>query len=130
MIETGIKALIIFDGYCGICNELISIVKKFDVSNSLLCIPSQSSKLKMHIKIPESLTDKSVYCITSHKKIFNGSEAIFKIMSYLTGKIGVIGTVLLKLKIKFLAEPFYRIVSANRSYISKLFRFPECKRIS
>ncbi|MHA1982934.1 MAG: DCC1-like thiol-disulfide oxidoreductase family protein, partial [Candidatus Hodarchaeales archaeon] len=63
-------ALIIYDGECGICNELKFRITRYDKIKKLKFVPYQK-----YDKISKDLTSKSIYLITSDKQIFTGVKA-------------------------------------------------------
>ncbi|MHA1991698.1 MAG: thiol-disulfide oxidoreductase DCC family protein [Candidatus Hodarchaeales archaeon] len=114
-------ALIIYDGECGLCNELKIRVAYYDKRKKLKFVPYQK-----YDKISKDLTSKSIYLITGDKQIFNGIKAILVSMLYLKGNLKIIANILLKCKIDYLLEPFYLLVAKFRGTLSKLFGYNAC----
>ena len=115
------NGLIIYDGQCGICNELKHRITNLDEENRLKFIPYQK-----YDKIPRELTSRSMYLITGDKQVFKGAKAVLVTMLYLKGTTKFIGDILLKIKFNVFLEPFYSFISRFRGKISNFLGYSVC----
>jgi predicted DCC family thiol-disulfide oxidoreductase YuxK len=110
-METG-NSVVLFDGYCNLCNGVIKFLRKYDQKKQFTFIPLQSKKgmeLVRQFDVPENID--SVVLITS-EGIFTESDAAIEIARNLPilGKASVM--------FKYLPKPFrdrfYRFIAAKR----------------
>ncbi|OLS23108.1 MAG: hypothetical protein HeimC3_26580 [Candidatus Heimdallarchaeota archaeon LC_3] len=120
------KALIIFDGNCGICNKLKNYFSKLDKNKKLKFVAYQDNKVKKYINISEELTSLSMYTITSDNEIFKGIQAILVSLLYLNNNLNIIAKILLKSKLYLLLEPYYFFIARFRGKISSVLGYDHC----
>lgn len=82
-METG-KSIVVFDGYCNLCDGVVNFLIKHDYQKQFIFIPLQSEqgkKLIFQHQLPENID--AVILITP-EKIFFASDAALEIMQKLS----------------------------------------------
>jgi len=110
-METG-KSVVLFDGYCNLCDGVVKFLRKHDQKKQFIFIPLQSQKgmeLVQQFDVPENID--SVVFITS-ERIFTESDAALEI----AGNLPILSKA--AAVIKYIPKPFrdriYRFIAAKR----------------
>ena len=81
------KAILFIDGYCHVCNALVSFIHKYDTENIFL-FSSLQSEFASTLKAIESLEPskvRSAILITPNGNIYTHSDAVIKSFELLGG---------------------------------------------
>lgn len=105
--------VILYDGYCNLCNQAVNFIRKYDRSRKLILIPNQSDEAKgllISCKLNAKETDSVIYLENETACI--KSEAIFRIAK----KMGGFARLILIFRIfpKGFTDWLYELIAENR----------------
>lgn len=108
-----LKAIIIFDGICNLCNKAVFFVIKHDKKQYFQFAPLQSKAAEKLLKPWDINPKKSDSIILIHNnRLYTESSAALKIAGKLNGiwKLGILFFIVPK----FIRDAVYRLIARNR----------------
>jgi predicted DCC family thiol-disulfide oxidoreductase YuxK len=119
--------IMIYDGECGICQALRRWAEARDTARRMRFVPNQTADLDtLSPGLTRAMAAQTVIAVRSDGRRWHGARAIFEMLRRLPGiwrLIGVIGALPV---IRWLAEPFYRIVAHHRARLSRWVGLAAC----
>lgn len=107
------KPLILFDGFCHLCDGFVQFILKHDSKEQFLFAPLQSQSAEaffIDLKIPTSFKNSVV--LIEGTRYFTESTAVLRIASRLDFPWKFLGS--LKIIPRFVRDPAYRFIAKNR----------------
>lgn len=105
--------IILFDGVCNLCNSTINFIIKHDQKRIFRYAALQSEtgqKLKSQLKIQS--VDPDTVILIKNNKVYEKSDAVFKILSKLPGAIKMLYPLIFLPR--FIRDFIYDLIAANR----------------
>lgn len=122
------KALLIFDGDCGICTATSEYIKKKDKHKNIEVKPYQILDLEsIHPELNDLKASKSVFFVDENNEIYNRSRAIFETLKRLPGLFKALGYLLCNKLFTTISDPLYNLVAKKRGEISTFFGMKACE---
>jgi predicted DCC family thiol-disulfide oxidoreductase YuxK len=119
--------VLIFDGACGICTAAAEWVRRRDTAGRLLIVPYQhADPARLSPGLTAQMCSRSAYLVWPDGRRWRGARAIFGALRHLPGVWSLIGVVGALPPLYLLAEPFYRLVAANRTRVSRWLGLTAC----
>jgi predicted DCC family thiol-disulfide oxidoreductase YuxK len=107
------KRLILFDGYCNLCNAAVQFIIKHDIKDVFMFASLQSEvglELQREIDIDKNID--SIILFEPPQAIYYKSLAAFKIASHLSGLFKL--AILFRIFPKFITDKIYDFIAKNR----------------
>lgn len=107
------KPLILFDGFCHLCDGFVQFILKHDSKEQFLFAPLQSQRAEaffIDLKIPPSFKNSVV--LIEGTRYFTESTAALRVASKLDFPWKFLG--FLKIIPRFIRDPSYRFIAKNR----------------
>ncbi len=118
MMETKNKALLLFDGDCGLCSYAVRLILRFEKSNHLMFASLQSEYAKMLLQsfeMKEGNLDSVV--LIENNQIYIKSKALIRVTRYL--KFPLKGCVIFKVFPTIMLDWVYDLIAKNRHRLFK-----------
>ena len=111
------KVIIFFDGVCGMCNQSVDFVIRFDKKNQFLFAPIQGTTAQEHLdKLPDDPKLWSMVLMDEEKIQYIGADAVLEIYRRLGGIWRVFS--LARFIPRGIRNPIYRFIARNRYRIA------------
>ena len=111
------KVIIFFDGVCGMCNQSVDFVIRFDKKNQFLFAPIQGTTAQEHLdKLPDDPKLWSMVLMDEEKIQYIGADAVLEIYRRLGGIWRVFS--LARFIPRCIRNPIYRFIARNRYRIA------------
>ena len=104
------KVIIVFDGFCVLCNNYVRWVSKRNPSKNIYYTNFDSNYLKSNY--PKLKLGDTIFIIKHDNEILEKSEAIKYCFKYI--RLNYFLKTLIRVSPNFLLDIFYRIISTNR----------------
>ena len=104
------KIVIVFDGFCVLCNNYVSWVANRNPNKNIFFTNFDSKYIKNNF--PQLKLGDTIFIIREDKKILKRSEAIKFCFKFI--RLNYFLKTLIKISPNFLLDIFYRIIAANR----------------
>ena len=124
-IET---VLLIFDGYCGICERLVHWVQARDGDGRIKALPNQTPGLIERYGLTRAQVDREVWVIDAEGRALGGAAAVNRVFEALGGVWGWLGRALSLPPLFWCEARVYRWVAAHRHLFGRWGLAPVCKR--
>lgn len=127
LIQIDKPYLVLYDGDCGICLEIINRFEKNDYGKLFSFTPYQKYNFSERKEITPQLASETVVLIDirNGNYYFRG-EAILLIMQLMGGIYGKISKIINYLHLNGLINLIYKFVAKNRAKISVILGFKTC----
>jgi predicted DCC family thiol-disulfide oxidoreductase YuxK len=123
------KTVLLYDGYCGLCNGMVRFCAKRDLEGKIWYVPLQSETgrrmLLRYGESPESLESVALFldAMTRSERFFHHSDAVAYALRQLRAPWNWVGSVL-RWTPRFVRELAYKLVGRVRYAI--FGRYPRC----
>ena len=107
------KIIIVFDGFCVLCNNYVRWVSKRNPNKNIYFTNFDSEYIKNNYS--ELNLGDSVFIITEGNQILERSQAIKYCLKYV--KLNYFLKTIIKLSPNFLLDIFYRLIAKNRYFL-------------
>ena len=107
------KIIIVFDGFCVLCNNYVRWVSKRNPNKNIYFTNFDSEYIKKNYS--ELNLGDSVFIITERNQILERSQAIKYCLKYV--KLNYFLKTIIKLSPNFLLNIFYRLIAKNRYFL-------------
>ena len=107
------KIIIVFDGFCVLCNNYVRWVSKRNPNKNIYFTNFESEYIKKNYS--ELNLGDSVFIITEGNQILERSQAIKYCLKYV--KLNYFLKTIIKLSPNFLLNIFYRLIAKNRYFL-------------
>ena len=107
------KVIVVFDGFCVLCNNYVSWVSKRNPSKNIYFTNFDSNYIKNNY--PKLKLGDTIFIITEDNKILNRSEAIKYSFKYI--RLNYFLKTLIRISPNFLLDIFYRLIASNRYFL-------------
>ena len=107
------KIIIVFDGFCVLCNNYVRWVSKRNPNKNIYFTNFESEYIKKNYS--ELNLGDSVFIITEGNQILERSQAIKYCLKYV--KLNYFLKTIIRLSPNFLLEIFYRLIAKNRYFL-------------
>ena len=104
------KVIIVFDGFCVLCNNYVRWVSKRNPSKNIYYTNFDSNYIKS--KYPKLKLGDTIFIIRHDNEILEKSEAIKYCFKYI--RLNYFLKTLIRVSPNFLLDIFYRIIATNR----------------
>ena len=104
------KIVIVFDGFCVLCNNYVSWVANRNPNKNIFFTNFDSNYIKNNF--PQLKLGDTIFIIREDNKILKRSEAIKFCFKFI--RLNYFLKTLIKISPNFLLDIFYRIIAANR----------------
>ena len=104
------KVIVVFDGFCVLCNYYVSWVSKRNPNKNIFFTNFESNYIKRNY--PKLKLGDTIFIIKKDNKILQRSEAIKYCFKYI--RLNYFLKTLIRISPNFLLDIFYRIIAANR----------------
>lgn len=105
--------VILFDGYCNLCNNSINFIKKHDTNTLYEFVSLQSKDGQVYLKKYKLPTDNFDTLVFIEKgQVFTASTAVLMIFKNFSGKLRHL--YILKFIPRFLRDFIYKLIAKNR----------------
>ena len=104
------KVIIVFDGFCVLCNNYVRWVSKRNPSKNIYYTNFDSNYLKSNY--PKLKLGDTIFIIRHDNEILEKSEAIKYCFKYI--RLNYFLKTLIRVSPNFLLDIFYRIIATNR----------------
>ena len=104
------KVIIVFDGFCVLCNNYVRWVSKRNPSKNIYYTNFDSNYIKSNY--PKLKLGDTIFIIKHDNKILEKSEAIKYCFKYI--RLNYFLKTLIRVSPNFLLDIFYRIIATNR----------------
>ena len=104
------KVIVVFDGFCVLCNYYVSWVSKRNPNKNIFFTNFESNYIKRNH--PKLKLGDTIFIIKKDNKILQRSEAIKYCFKYI--RLNYFLKTLIIFSPNFLMDIFYRIIAANR----------------
>ena len=108
--------LVVYDGYCGLCDASVQRLLRFDTAGALHYTPLQGETFQaIHARHPALVPDESITFVVqgeAGEQVYTHSRAIFEICKRLPAPWRWVS--LFALLPRFLTDAVYRLVARNR----------------
>lgn len=119
-------AALIFDGACGLCTAAAEWASRRSAGR-LTVIPYQYADLE-HLSsgLTAEMCHRSAYLVLPDGRRWGGARAVFGALRCQRGMWGLIGALGSLPPFYLLAEPFYRLIAAHRTRLSRWLGLTAC----
>ena len=107
------KIIIVFDGFCVLCNNYVRWVSKRNPSKNIYFTNFDSDYIKNNY--PKLNLGDTVFIITEGNQILERSQAIKYCLKHV--KLNYFLKTIVKLSPNFLLDIFYRLIAKNRYFL-------------
>ena len=107
------KIIVVFDGFCVLCNNYVRWVSKRNPSKNIYFTNFDSDYIKNNY--PKLNLGDSVFIISGGNQILQRSQAIKYCLKYV--KLNYFLKTIIKLSPNFVLDIFYRIIAKNRYFL-------------
>jgi len=107
------KIIVVFDGFCVLCNNYVSWVSKRNPSKNIYFTNFDSNYMKNNY--PQLKLGDTIFIITEGNQILERSQAIKYCLKYV--KLNYFLKTIIKLSPNFLLDIFYRLIAKNRYFL-------------
>ncbi len=107
------KVIVVFDGFCVLCNNYVSWVSKRNPSKNIYFTNFDSNYIKNNY--PKLKLGDTIFIITDDNKILLRSEAIKYSFKYI--RLNYFLKTLIRISPNFLLDIFYRLIASNRYFL-------------
>ena len=107
------KIIIVFDGFCVLCNNYVRWVSKRNPSKNIYFTNFDSDYIKNNY--PKLNLGDTVFIISGDNQILERSQAIKYCLKYV--KLNYFLKTIIKLSPNFLLDIFYRLIAKNRYFL-------------
>ena len=107
------KIIIVFDGFCVLCNNYVRWVSKRNPSKNIYFTNFDSDYIKNNY--PKLNLGDTVFIISGGNQILERSQAIKYCLKYV--KLNYFLKTIIKLSPNFLLDIFYRLIAKNRYFL-------------
>jgi predicted DCC family thiol-disulfide oxidoreductase YuxK len=107
------KVIVVFDGFCVLCNNYVSWVSKRNPSKNIYFTNFESNYIKNNY--PKLKLGDTIFIITDDNKILLRSEAIKYSFKYI--RLNYFLKTLIRISPNFLLDIFYRLIASNRYFL-------------
>ena len=107
------KVIVVFDGFCVLCNNYVRWVSKRNPSKNIYFTNFDSNYIKN--KYPKLKLGDTIFIITDDNKILLRSEAIKYSFKYI--RLNYFLKTLIRISPNFLLDIFYRLIASNRYFL-------------
>ena len=104
------KVIIVFDGFCVLCNNYVRWVSKRNPSKNIYYTNFDSNYIKSNY--PKLKLGDTIFIIKHDNEILEKSEAIKYCFKYI--RLNYFLKILVRVSPNFLLDIFYRIIATNR----------------
>ena len=104
------KVIIVFDGFCVLCNNYVRWVSKRNASKNIYYTNFDSNYIKSNY--PKLKLGDTIFIIKHDNEILEKSEAIKYCFKYI--RLNYFLKTLIRVSPNFLLDIFYRIIATNR----------------
>ena len=109
----GGKYMILFDGTCKLCNNIVSFITKNDSGKIFCFIPLESEKaLKYLIRFIKDGVNKGSVLLIQDDKVYTKSDAVLRILRCLDGLWALFYVFMIVPR--FIRDPLYDIIAKYR----------------
>tara|TARA_B100000035_G_scaffold203698_1_gene174201 strand:- start:29 stop:418 length:390 start_codon:yes stop_codon:yes gene_type:complete len=118
------KIVIVFDGFCVLCNNYVSWVANRNPNKNIFFTNFDSNYIKNNF--PQLKLGDTIFIIREDNKILKRSQAIKFCLQFI--RLNYFLKILIKILPSFLLDIFYRIIAANRYKLfgkNKICSMPE-----
>ena len=107
------KVIVVFDGFCVLCNNYVRWVSKRNSSKNIYFTNFDSNYIKNNY--PKLKLGDTIFIITDDNKILLRSEAIKYSFKYI--RLNYFLKTLIRISPNFLLDIFYRLIASNRYFL-------------
>ena len=107
------KVIVVFDGFCVLCNNYVRWVSKRNPSKNIYFTNFDSNYIKNNY--PKLKLGDTIFIITEDNKILLRSEAIKYSFKYI--RLNYFLKTLIRISPNFLLDIFYRLIASNRYFL-------------
>ena len=107
------KVIVVFDGFCVLCNNYVRWVSKRNPSKNIYFTNFDSNYIKNNY--PKLKLGDTIFIITEDNKILHRSEAIKYSFEYI--RLNYFLKTLIRISPNFLLDIFYRLIASNRYFL-------------
>ena len=107
------KVIVVFDGFCVLCNNYVSWVSKRNPSKNIYFTNFDSNYIKKNY--PKLKLGDTIFIIREDNKILHRSEAIKHSFKYI--RLNYFLKTLIRISPNFLLDIFYRLIASNRYFL-------------
>ncbi len=119
--------VLIFDGACGLCTAAAEWAYRRSAAGCLTIIPYQHADLeRLSPGLTAELCRRSAYLVLPDGRRWRGARAVFGALRCLRGGWGIVGKLGSLPPFYLLAEPFYRLIAAQRMRLSRWLGLTAC----
>jgi predicted DCC family thiol-disulfide oxidoreductase YuxK len=107
------KIIVVFDGFCVLCNNYVSWVSKRNPSKNIYFTNFDSNYIKNNY--PKLKLEDTIFIISDDNKILQRSEAIKYCFKFI--KLNYFLKSLIRISPNFVLDIFYRLIASNRYFL-------------
>ena len=107
------KVIVVFDGFCVLCNNYVRWVSKRNPSKNIYFTNFDSNYIKNNY--PKLKLGDTIFIITEDNKLLHRSEAIKYSFKYI--RLNYFLKTLIRISPNFLLDIFYRLIASNRYFL-------------
>ena len=107
------KIIVVFDGFCVLCNNYVSWVSKRNPSKNIYFTNFDSNYIKNNH--PKLKLGDTIFIIRDDNKILQRSKAIKYCFKFI--RLNYFLKSLIRISPKFLLDIFYRLIASNRYFL-------------
>ena len=107
------KVIVVFDGFCVLCNNYVRWVSKRNPSKNIYFTNFDSNYIKNNY--PKLKLGDTIFIITDDNKILLRSEAIKYSFKYI--RLNYFLKTLIRISPNFVLDIFYRLIATNRYFL-------------
>ena len=107
------KVIVVFDGFCVLCNNYVGWVSKRNPSKNIYFTNFDSNYIKNNY--PKLKLGDTIFIITDDNKILLRSEAIKYSFKYI--RLNYFLKTLIRTSPNFLLDIFYQLIASNRYFL-------------
>ena len=107
------KIIIVFDGFCVLCNNYVRWVSKRNPSKNIYFTNFDSNYIKNNY--PQLKLGDTIFIISEENKILQRSDAIKYCFKFI--KLNYFLKSLIRISPNFILDIFYRLIASNRYFL-------------
>ena len=107
------KVIVVFDGFCVLCNNYVRWVSKRNPSKNIYFTNFESNYIKNNY--PKLKLGDTIFIITEDNKLLHRSEAIKYSFKHI--RLNYFLKTLIRISPNFLLDIFYRLIASNRYFL-------------
>lgn len=108
------KTTIIFDGECSLCVAFKQITERGISDKDIDFIPVQNISSSEFVSLKQEDIANEIHILAKDKVMYKGVRGVFFILSLYQGLPGLIGKLLFKSPLHYLAQPIYALIAKYR----------------